>query len=110
MTDAAGQEGGFLHPTLPSPPPSAPSTSVTLPTPRAQPLKPSSQKEREFRNYVENRLLEVSGRYERRYNAGVKEGAQSEEGTQGTGYETFAEVVRDLDQIVDVVWVSGTRK
>lgn len=28
---------------------------------------------------------------------------------EGSGYETFEEVARDLERVIDVVWVSGTR-
>lgn len=28
---------------------------------------------------------------------------------QGRGYESYGELARDLEEVIDVVWVSGTR-
>lgn len=103
--------GGFLQPTLPSPPAStatsaSPAPSV-LPRPRANPLKPGSSKESSFIDYVDNKLLGISRRYEKRYNADFEDEATS--GIEGRGYERFGEMAKDLEAVIDVVWVSGTR-
>jgi hypothetical protein len=55
------------------------------------------------RRYVEERLLHASRRY-------VKKFGQPEPGGDIVGYKTFGEVCRDLDAIVNVLWLSGTRK
>ncbi|KAK0509179.1 hypothetical protein JMJ35_008550 [Cladonia borealis] len=113
MTSAAESHpgpGGFLQPTLPSPPAST-ATSASpappvLPRPRANPLKPGSSKESSFIDYVDNKLLGVSRRYEKRYNADFEDEATS--GIEGRGYESFGEMAKDLEAVIDVVWVSGT--
>ena len=110
LTNLASEPGGFLHPTLPSPPPSVVSTSTTpssLPQSRTHPLLPGSSKESNFLEYVERRLLEISGRYEKRFNVGMQESQIP--GAERKGYERFGEVAKDIEDVVDVVWVSGTR-
>jgi len=116
--------GGFLSPILPSPPPSSvtsPSLAPsTLPTPRAHPLKPGSPKESNFIEYVDRKLLDISGRYEKRFNVGVAadheepsqtpQSSQTGASSQRRGYESFAELAGDLDSVIDIVWVSGTRR
>ncbi|MCJ1445042.1 MAG: hypothetical protein MMC23_005547 [Stictis urceolatum] len=110
MADTNSEPGGFLLPTLPSPPPSVPSSSSLLPTPRSHPLKGGSQKETAFVSYVEGRLLDISGRYERRYNKGDEDGRDRPGSQKGNGYESFSEAARDLESVLDVIWVSGTRE
>lgn len=98
--------GGFIPPGgLPSPAPSSSSTrSVSgLPHPRAKSLRPGSSKEDMVRRYVEERLLEISRRY-------VKKFGNPEPGDTVVGYKTFGEVCRDLDGVVNVLWLSGTRE
>ncbi|MCJ1353046.1 MAG: hypothetical protein MMC33_003030 [Icmadophila ericetorum] len=95
---AAIQEpGGFLL-TLPTPPASTisspgPHLAPTLPVPRNQPLKSGSSKESSFIAYVDRKLLDISRDYEKRFDG---------------GYEGFGACAKDLEGVVDVVWVSGT--
>ncbi|KAL9030853.1 MAG: hypothetical protein Q9196_001052 [Gyalolechia fulgens] len=116
VSDSQSQEaGGFLPPTLPSPPASsvpassvnspAPSTSI-LPTPRTRPLKPGSSKESDFIDYIEQKLLAVSRHYENRFTSALSGEENPDIG--GRGYKDFGEQVRDLDPVVDVIWISGT--
>ena len=104
--------GGFLQPTLPSPPASSidsPPAGITiLPRPRSSPLRPGSAKESSFIEYVDRKLLGISRRYEKRFNVGFQDEVTS--GIQGRGYESYGELARDLEGVIDVVWVSGTRK
>ncbi|KAH7313797.1 hypothetical protein B0I35DRAFT_480455 [Stachybotrys elegans] len=97
--------GGFLPATgLPSPAPSSASSrqpTSTLPHPRGRSLQPGSNKEDLVRRYVEERLLHASRRY-------VKKFGNPEPGDEVVGYKTFGEVCRDLDGIVNVLWLSGT--
>lgn len=79
-----------------------------LPHPRFTPLKPGSSKESSFIDYVDRKLLGISRRYEKRYNADFEDEATS--GIEGRGYESFAELAKDLEGVIDVVWVSGTRE
>ena len=105
------EPGGFLHPTLPSPPQSTitspSSVSSTLPQPRLHPLKPGGSKESNFIDYVDRKLLDISRRYEKRFNADMQDQSASE--AEGRGYESFGEVAKDMGSVLDVVWVSGTR-
>ncbi|KAH7399971.1 hypothetical protein BKA64DRAFT_707655 [Cadophora sp. MPI-SDFR-AT-0126] len=96
--------GGFLPPSLPSPTPtyySSSSTASNLPHPRANPLRHGSAKEDAARRYLEARLLNVSRRYAKKFQP-------MEEGDEVKGYVSMSEVAKDLGDIVDVVWLSGT--
>ncbi|KAI0973902.1 hypothetical protein F4678DRAFT_390696 [Xylaria arbuscula] len=105
--------GGFLarqsalpSPTpsaLPSPTPSAASSraAALLPHPRSKPLVPGSRKEDYARDYVSQRLLHISRRYVKKF--GIPDPAD-----EVTGYESMEEVCRDLEEVVDVLWFSGT--
>ena len=105
------EAGGFLYATLPSPPAStitSPSVAPSiLPSPRNHPLKPGSSKESNFMEYVDRKLLEISGRYERRFNITTHQ--HSEQKILANGYENFGELAMDLENVIDVIWVSGTR-
>lgn len=108
--------GGFIQPTqyppqVTQPPLSPPASSIasysaSLPHPRSQPLRPGSNKEEIARRYVEEKLLGISRRY-------VKKFAPAEEQTSttpgfGAGYKTFGEAAKDLSDVIDVLWRSGT--
>ena len=103
--------GGFLEPILPSPPASSINSPQTrnpiLPQPRSNPLRPGSAKESNFIAYVDKKLLGISRKYEKRFNARFEDEATS--GIEGRGYERYGELARDLEGVIDVVWVSGTR-
>ncbi|RYP93608.1 hypothetical protein DL770_000240 [Monosporascus sp. CRB-9-2] len=106
--------GGFLPPsaqsqTLPSPAPSTASSraAARLPAPRSRPLAPGSRKEDYARDYVSQRLLHVSRRYVK------KHGIPNDDGVDGgpaevPGYDSADELCRDLEEVVDVLWFSGT--
>lgn len=100
------EPGGFLPPVLPSTV-SSPSTTTLLPHPRSNPLKPGSAKETNFIDYVDQKLLGISRRYEKRFNANLEDEPSSD--LEGRGYEDFGEVARDLEALADVIWISGTR-
>ncbi|KAI1734226.1 hypothetical protein F4680DRAFT_362173 [Xylaria scruposa] len=97
--------GGFLpsRSALPSPTPSTASSraAARLPHPRSRPLIPGSKKEDYARDYVARRLLHISRRYVKKF--GIPDPAD-----EVTGYETMEEVCRDLEEVVDVLWFSGT--
>ena len=100
----------FQPPALPSPAPSSPSTArivsaSTLPTPRVHPLKPGSQKEVAFINYVDSKILRINRRYAKKFSSDGGEGDE-----EARGYDDFEHVVEDLNHVLDAVWVSGTRK
>ncbi|KAL8766502.1 MAG: hypothetical protein Q9209_006718 [Squamulea sp. 1 TL-2023] len=104
------ESGGFLHPTLPSPPASIvnspPAARSVLPQPRSRPLRSGSSKESEFINHVEQKLLAISRRYENRFSATLSE--EENPDIEGRGYKNIGEEIRDLDSVVDMVWISGT--
>ncbi|KAI1306160.1 hypothetical protein F5Y03DRAFT_394707 [Xylaria venustula] len=97
--------GGFLtrQSALPSPTPSAASSraAALLPHPRSKPLVPGSKKEDYARDYVSRRLLHISRRYVKKF--GIPDPAD-----EVTGYESMEEVCRDLEEVVDILWFSGT--
>ncbi|KAG5979072.1 hypothetical protein E4U55_005597 [Claviceps digitariae] len=98
------EPGGFLSQTgLPSPAPSStPSHATsTLPHPRGHSLRPGSNKEDLVRRYVEDSLLNTSRRY-------VKKFGNPNPGDTVTGFKSMAEVCRELDSAVNVLWKSGT--
>ena len=95
---------------LPSPTPSSSLTAATtsassLPTPRHYPLKPGSQKEIAFINYVDSKILHISRRYAKKFSS---DGDETDE--EARGYDDFENVVEDLEHVLNAIWVSGTRK
>ncbi|KAI9719251.1 MAG: hypothetical protein M1812_003581 [Candelaria pacifica] len=122
-TIPSNEPGGFItNPTTPfSPPPSSVASSfanTTLPHPRAHPLRLGSSKESGFINYVDKGILNVNRRYTKKFSEEGGETGSADGGVDGgkgggtsketKGYESFREVGRDLESLVDVVWVSGT--
>jgi hypothetical protein len=96
--------GSFLPDSLPSPVSSTSTTRRTnLPQPRSHPLRPGSTKEEIARRFVEGRLLHVSRRYTKKFQP-------AEPGDEITGYRSLRDACRDLSEIVDVLWLSGTRE
>jgi hypothetical protein len=100
MAAPVPEPGGFLSDTLLS----HVSTTLrtNLPQPRSHPLRPGSTKEETARRYVEGRLLRVSRRYTKKFQP-------AEPGDEVTGYTGMRDACRDLSEIVDVLWLSGTR-
>jgi hypothetical protein len=107
MDEAPIKPGGFIPQTLPSPAPnhaSSSSTASNLPHPRSHPLRAGSAKEDAARRYVEGRLLHISRRYTKKFQP-----PEENEKDDVKGYVSISEVAKDLGEIVDVVWLSGTR-
>lgn len=106
MEDNSSQQpGGFMPPTgLLSPTPSTASSraAAALPHPRRVALNPGSSKEDMVRRYVEDKLLNVSRRY-------VKKFGEPDPADEVVGFTNFTEVAKELDGIVNVLWLSGTR-
>jgi Subunit 11 of the general transcription factor TFIIH len=100
------------RPPLPSPGPSSPSTaaatysySSSLPAPRLHPLKPGSQKEVTFINYVDSKILQINRRFAKKFSSDRDEADE-----EARGYNDFEDVVEDLEHVLDTVWVSRTRE
>ncbi|KAL9613152.1 MAG: hypothetical protein Q9167_002317 [Letrouitia subvulpina] len=110
-SDTQAQEsGGFLPPSLPSPPESPYTANSAprfeLPHPRFRPLRNGSNKESSFINHVDQTLLAISRQYEKRYNLGLGDEDILLENERG--YDNFGEIAKDINGVIDVVWVSGT--
>lgn len=100
--------GGFLLPsqTLPSPAPSGTpprSTSGGLPHPRSHPLRAGSAKEEKIRIYVDGQLMYIQRRY-------VKKFQPRRPGDDVAGYRAVGELCGDLEALLNIIWLSGTRK
>lgn len=109
MKESSNNEpGGFVISSLPSPAPSNASygsTASNLPRPRSHPLRAGSGKEDAARRYVEGRLLHISRRYAKKFQP-----LREDEVEALKGYESFGEAAKDLGEVVDIVWLSGTRQ
>ncbi|KAI9682170.1 MAG: hypothetical protein M1817_000224 [Caeruleum heppii] len=108
MSDLAANGGGFMPPAPPSPPPSSITSSslatTTLPRTRAHPLTPGSAKETTFIQHVDRGILQVSRRYAKKFSTSDDDNAPE----TVKGYARFSEAARDMERLVDVVWVSST--
>lgn len=80
------------------------SDTRALPVPRRKPLKPASQKEIALLNFVDSRILTITRRFAKKCSS---DKAEDEE---ARGYNSFDEVAEDVEQVLNAVWVSGTRK
>lgn len=109
MESTPPPQGGFIPPSLPSPAPSSALSSATishsLPQQRHHPLKPGSGKETAVINYVDSHILAINRRHAKKFSSSF-----SGEKDEDRGYERFREVVKDIEAVVDMLWVSGTRK
>jgi hypothetical protein len=98
----------MTSPGIPTPPASsvAPSQyASSLPQPRRHPLKPGGPKESELIRYLDHGINNIQKRVDNRTTNRKLNPVLGEE----VGYGTFADVAKDLDALVDVVWVSGSR-
>lgn len=104
MSNSALEPGGFLLDALPSPVSiNSTASQANLPQPRPHPLRAGSAKEETARRYVEGRLMHVSRLYTKKFQP-------AEPGDEVIGYTHIRDVCRDLSEIVDVLWLSGTRE
>ena len=55
------------------------------------------------RNYVGERMLHISRRY-------VKKFGIQEDGDEVVGYKSMAELCKDLEALINIIWISGTRE
>jgi len=98
--------GGFL----PSPAASFASTASTvtpstLPAQRARPLKPGMPKETLVINHMDKQILRINRRHAKKFSSAI---GGLDEPAEDRGYESFKEVVKDLEVLIDIAWVSGT--
>jgi len=107
MDEQAPEPGSFQPPSLPSPAPSNASSSSTwsnLPHPRSHPLRAGSAKEDAARRYVEGRLLHISRQYTKKFQPLEESRVEDVK-----GYVSMGQVTKDFGEIIDVLWLSGTR-
>ncbi|KAL4994111.1 hypothetical protein BDV10DRAFT_10892 [Aspergillus recurvatus] len=118
--------GGFMQPSAPSPTPSASTvTPSVLPKQRTHPIRPGSAKETTVINHVDKTILAINRRHAKKFSSVFEQqptqhngngtamksasGTRREgEGDKERGYENFMEIVKDIEGVVDVLWVSGT--
>jgi len=98
--------GGFLQHQAFSPTPSATASSSSayaLPHPRARPLKAGGPKESAFIRYVDDSILHIQRQFAKRDNEAAL-------GPEDRGYASFGEAAKDIERLLDIIWVSGTRR
>jgi hypothetical protein len=112
MSTPPAQSGGFIL----SPPPSVTSAITNanseLPHPRSTPLKPGGSKESAFIRYVDERLLRIQRRFAKRETPSIngdeanRDAAAIWDSVQG--YKSMREACKEIEELMGVVWVSGT--
>ena len=113
MSTPPAASGGFIL----SPPPSSVTSAISnakseLPHPRSTPLKPGGSKESAFIRYVDERILKIQRRFAKRETPSIngddaeKDAAAIWDSVQG--YKSMREACKDLEDLIGVVWVSGT--
>ena len=104
--------GGFLSPPPSSMASASTATSSALPHPRATPLRPGSSKESTFIRYVDERLLRVQRRFAKRTTPSATGDEIEKDATliwdDVQGYRSMREACKDVEDLMGVVWVSGT--
>ncbi|KAL1640881.1 hypothetical protein SLS58_006496 [Diplodia intermedia] len=110
-----GAGGGFFPPddaaVIATPPTSsvasasASAAASRLPHPRSKPLRTGGPKESAFIRYADERVRQMRRRYAKREGGGGGGGGGDND---VKGYAGLKEACREVDQLVDVVWVSGT--
>ena len=112
MSTPPAQSGGFIL----SPPPSVTSAITNanseLPHPRSIPLKPGGSKESAFIRFVDDRLLQIQRRFAKRETPSIN-GDDTQRDAAAIwdsvkGYKSMREACKDLEELIGVVWVSGT--
>jgi hypothetical protein len=87
-------------------------SSSLLPNPRRQPLTPGSKKEEIFRTYVDEHLLDFQRKYAKRFlEPDTVSTSTNVTSTQiAPGYNSIKQVTTDLTKLIEIVWLSGSRK
>ncbi|KAK6439895.1 hypothetical protein LTR95_003893 [Oleoguttula sp. CCFEE 5521] len=113
MSASPRPSGGFtLTPAPSSITTSTTSTRSALPHPRSQPLRPGGSKESAFIRYVDEHLLKIQRRFAKRTTPAAN--GQDIERDASTiwdhvqGYKSMREACKDVDELLSVIWISGT--
>lgn len=114
MATSEYPSGGFLL----SPPASSTISSTStihaaLPHPRGTPLRAGGSKESTFIHYVDQRLLHMQRRFAKRTSPSSKYLSDVDRDKADTwddvkGYPSMKEACKDIEELVGIVWVSGT--
>jgi hypothetical protein len=102
--------GGFMPPSgpsvsLPSPAPTTSTIRSDLPRPRAHPLRPGSAKEDQVRNFITDRINHITRRFVKKTG---KATISVEVDSEVEGYKAMSELCKDLEDVINIVWLSGT--
>jgi len=106
--------GGFLPQTLPSPAPTTSTVSMRpagLPHPRARALRSGSAKEDQVRNFITDRMAHITRRFVKKVGTaslGEKVDDHMIDDEEVEGYNILDDLCNDLDEVIRVVWLSGT--
>lgn len=105
MADTSNSGGFVPQKSLPSPAPSSTTARSTsgLPHPRSHPLRAGSAKEEKIRIYVENQLMYIMRRE-------VKKFQEPKPGDDVVGYKNVGELCKDVEALIEILWLSGTRR
>jgi hypothetical protein len=112
METQTPEAGGFLL----SPPASSTISSIanpTLPHPRNSPLRPGGSKESTFIRHVDQQVLHIRRRFAKRTSpqtAQLSDIDRDKADTWGDvkGYASMKEACKDVEDLLNVIWVSGT--
>ena len=104
--------GGFMPPSLslPSPAPTTSTITSDLPHPRARPLRAGSAKEDQVRNFITDRINHITRRFVKK--TGKATGSvdvDTDTDAEVEGYKAMSELCKDLEDVINIVWLSGTR-
>ncbi|KAF2765455.1 hypothetical protein EJ03DRAFT_279974 [Teratosphaeria nubilosa] len=103
----------MLSPAASSTPSTSASDRTALPHPRNSPLRPGGSKESAFIRYVDQQILHIQRRFAKRTSPtghGLSDIDRDKADDWGDvkGYSSIREVCKDIEELVGVVWVSGT--
>jgi len=101
MTDSPNQ-GGFLPPSAIPPTPSslASNHAHLLPRTRTKPLLSGSAKEAQLRQHLDEHITTIQRKHAMRGNAFADHRGR---------YRSFSEVAHDVEELIELVWISATR-
>ncbi|KAK3117061.1 hypothetical protein LTR53_001940 [Teratosphaeriaceae sp. CCFEE 6253] len=107
--------GGFIPLSPPTSSVTGTSTSAAahLPHPRSAPLRPGGPKESAFIRHVDNQIFHIQRRFAKRTTPDTPQLATTDREKADSwgdvpGYHSMRGACKDVSELVDVVWVSGT--
>lgn len=110
MDTEMSQPGGFIL----SPPLSSTSSAAhaSLPHPRGAPLRPGGSKESTFIRYVDQQILNVQRRFAKRTTPDASGDPVERDAAliwdNVKGYASMRDACKDLEELVSMIWISGT--